>query len=183
MHIEEGVRMIPDSTRTTRGDVAAQLDDELGRLLRERRPRQAEQGTQDDALRRAGHELRAARTILVVEDEEDLRRLLQAMLEGAGYQVVDAGSGAKALERVREHQGPIDLVFTDVTLPDMDGQELARKMRELRPGTRIIYCSGFMPEDLARRGAPLEPAAVFIPKPLGLDELLQVIEDVISGRR
>lgn len=76
-------------------------------------------------------------TVLVLEDEESLRAIVREMLEGAGYAVLEAADGAEALHVVQRHEGPIDLLLSDVILPGMSGPELARSLVEMRPSLKV----------------------------------------------
>ena len=81
-------------------------------------------------------------TVLVVDDDESIRRLLLRVLKGAGYQVLEAWNGTQALTVSREHQDRIDLLVTDVVMPEMDGFVLAEILEALRPTTPVLYVTG-----------------------------------------
>jgi signal transduction histidine kinase/ActR/RegA family two-component response regulator len=117
----------------------------------------------------------SGRTVLVVDDDDDLRRMVERILRRAGYAALSAASGGEALELVRHHDGHIDLVVTDMVMPGMPGQALARELLALRPGLEIVFMSGFHP------GAPLDPRR-FVAKPFDRDTLLAVIADVLANR-
>ncbi len=115
----------------------------------------AQQHTQQSG----GHE-----TILLVEDAAPVRRLLQRTLEMSGYQVLVAESATSALQHCSRHEGPIDLLLTDVVLPRVGGPEIARRAAEVRPEIRVLFMSGFTDETLSRHG--LDPSRVeLIEKP------------------
>ena len=109
-------------------------------------------------------------TILLVEDAAPVRRLVQRTLEKAGYKVLPAGSATAALRHCARYQGSIDLLLTDVVLPKIGGPEIASRARELRPGIRVIFMSGFSDDTLTQHGLtarseallekPFTPAAV-----------------------
>ena len=85
-------------------------------------------------------------TILLCEDDDAIRDLLQQTLRAHGYQVLSAANGAAALELATRHDGSIDLLLTDITMPGIDGWELARRLRENQPGLRVAYTSGYTSE-------------------------------------
>jgi DNA-binding response OmpR family regulator len=89
-------------------------------------------------------------TVLVVEDEEDVRELARDILEMNGYLVLEALDGADATRLAETHPGPIDLLITDVVMPGTSGPELARRLRAHRPGLRVLCMSGY-PESADRR--------------------------------
>jgi PAS domain S-box-containing protein len=103
-------------------------------------------------------------TILVVEDQLEVRDLILQMLRLEGYRVVEADSGAAGLALAQQHQGPIALVITDVVMPDMNGRQLADKLTEVRPGIKILFMSGYTEDVVAHRGI-LDPGIQFISKP------------------
>ena len=101
---------------------------------------------------------RGRETILLVEDSGPVRRLVERMLSRKGYTVLAAESATAALRHCSRHEGPIDLLLTDVVLPRISGPEIARQARELRPELRVLFMSGFTDETLTQHGlSSLEP--------------------------
>ena len=119
-------------------------------------------------------------TILLVEDEDAVRSFAARALRMRGYTVMEASGGEIALDIVRKHQGTIDLLITDVVMPNMDGPTLVRAARKLRPEMRIIFMSGYA-EDAFRRGGEKAEELHFLPKPFGLKQLVAKVKDVLSG--
>ena len=95
-------------------------------------------------------------TILVAEDEPLVASIVKSTLRAHGFTVLFGENGERALEVAAAHDGPIDLLFTDVVMPKMDGVELARRMQETYPGTRVLYSSGYTNSALLKRGALIE---------------------------
>jgi signal transduction histidine kinase/CheY-like chemotaxis protein len=124
--------------------------------------------------RRSGGE-----TILVVEDEESVRALVQKVLEKRGYNVLSAPNGAAALEIVGEGE-PIDLLLTDIVMPGIPGQDLARRVAELRPGILVLFMSGYAEDAIAGRGM-LGPDANFLEKPFTPSGLATIVRSVLDG--
>ncbi len=121
-------------------------------------------------------------TILVVEDEDVVRDLGRAILEGAGYAVIEAGNAEGAL-RICERGEPFDLLISDVMLPGMSGRELTRMAREIRgPDLPVVYMSGYTESTVHERGGPLLPGATFIEKPLTQRALLERVRSVLDAR-
>ena len=112
----------------------------------------ASPGPEPEAGRAEGTE-----TVLVVEDETDVRALVRRVLQRHGYQVIEASDGEEALARARAHEGPIHLLLADVVLPGMGGPELARRLMPERPEMKCIYMSGYidMPRSLDTNGLRL----------------------------
>ena len=103
-------------------------------------------------------------TILLVEDELVVRRLVAEILESNGYSVLQAGDGPSALELLRRHTGPLDLLVTDVVMPGMSGPEVAGAVAAMRPGTQVLYISGYTDSSIGHHGV-LEPGIAFLQKP------------------
>src|SRR5262249_11381250 len=111
-----------------------------------------------------GAESRGSQTILRVGDGGDAREPGRGMLPMAGYTVLEAARGDEALRLCHDSARPIDLLLTDVVMPQMSGPELAKKIVELRPGTKVVYMSGYTDDALGHHGV-LEPDIVLLPKP------------------
>src|SRR3990172_9045875 len=103
-------------------------------------------------------------TILIVEDDEGLRTMAGMMLEDLGYTVLSCPSGEEALSLLAAYEGNVELLFTDVVMPGMNGKGLAEEVRSLRPEVKVLYTSGYPDNDIAHRGV-LDPGALFIQKP------------------
>jgi PAS domain S-box-containing protein len=109
-------------------------------------------------------------TILLVEDESVVRRLVAEILESTGYTVMQAGDGPSALELLRRHSGTLDLLVTDVVMPGMSGPEVAQAVTSMRPGTQVLYTSGYTDSAIGHHGV-LEPGIAFLQKPFSADDL------------
>jgi len=119
-------------------------------------------------------------TILLVEDETVVRRLVAEILETAGYNVLQAGDGPSALELLRRHVGPIDLLVTDVVMPGMSGPEVAQAVVAMRPGTQVLYTSGYTDSAIGHHGV-LEPGIAFLQKPFSADDLTRRVRALIDA--
>jgi PAS domain S-box-containing protein len=119
----------------------------------------------------------ATETLLLVEDEPAVRRLTRRMLEGRGYRVIEASAGAEALATARGHSGRIHLLLTDVIMPGMSGRELATQLLIERPGTRVVYMSGY-PDDAVLRQDLGQVA--FVQKPFTADNLAAKVREAIA---
>jgi two-component system cell cycle sensor histidine kinase/response regulator CckA len=121
-------------------------------------------------------------TILLVEDEEQVRELARIALEMSGYRVLEAADGVEALQRSAEHEGPIELLVTDVVMPQMSGRQLAEKMKVIRPGMRVLYMSGYTDDAIVHHGV-LDSAAAFIQKPFSPREMARKVRDLLNEQR
>jgi signal transduction histidine kinase/DNA-binding response OmpR family regulator len=124
---------------------------------------------------------RGAETILVVEDEDAVRKLVVSVLSGLGYGVLQASEGMEALEAARVNAGGIDLLLTDVVMARMGGRELASRLRLLNPSIRVAYMSGYTEEAIVRHGV-LDAEAHFLQKPFSPGALARRIREVLDGR-
>jgi two-component system cell cycle sensor histidine kinase/response regulator CckA len=118
-------------------------------------------------------------TVLVVEDDDAVRRMTREILMIKGYNVVDVRSGADAIDLLEGHKETIDLVLTDVSMPGMKGQELGERLGKLRSGVRLLYMSAYT-EDAILDDGVLGPGTAFIEKPFSADELARKVREVLS---
>jgi PAS domain S-box-containing protein len=121
-----------------------------------------------------GHE-----TVLVVEDQEEVRRLTVAILKLYGYRVLDAADARQALSVMEMQQGKIDLLLTDVILPGINGRELSDRMRVLNPKLKVLFTSGYTADVIARRGV-LDPEVAYLPKPFTAEGLAMKVREVLT---
>jgi two-component system cell cycle sensor histidine kinase/response regulator CckA len=119
-------------------------------------------------------------TLLVVDDEDALRDVAGRILTGAGYEVLAADCGSRALELAAEHSGEIDLLVSDVVMPGMLGKELAERLTDARPTTRVLYMSGYAQPILASQGN-LDPSVVLLEKPFTATDLLTAVRKRLDG--
>jgi signal transduction histidine kinase/CheY-like chemotaxis protein len=124
----------------------------------------------------------ASATILVVEDAEDLREITTLILTKRGYQVITAANGLEALEVVKNHAGPIDLLLTDVVMPHMHGPELAERIAASQPEIRVLYMSGYA-QPMVDNGGTLEDGVLLIEKPFTEPVLLDGVEHALHASR
>jgi CheY-like chemotaxis protein len=117
-------------------------------------------------------------TILVVEDEDSVRALLKEILTDGGYRILEAKNGAEGLETARRHDGPIDLVVTDVMMPELSGPELARRLRRERPGVPVLFISGYTGNHAV--GGDATERVVFLQKPFNTADLVRTVRDLLD---
>ena len=120
-------------------------------------------------------------TVLVTEDEPQILAMIARMLSGQGYNVMAAANGDEALRLAGSPDDQIiNLLFTDVMMPRMDGKELATELRIGRPDVKVIFTSGNAEEAVFEQGLPDENAA-FLQKPFMLDDLARIVRDVLDS--
>ena len=119
-------------------------------------------------------------TVLLVEDDDSLRSLTHTFLMGLGYKVVDAASGEEAVHILREYSQPIHLLLTDVVMPGINGRETAMKIKEHRPGIRILYVSGYAHDAFMQEGTVANDEG-FLEKPFAFEELAEKIREILDA--
>jgi two-component system cell cycle sensor histidine kinase/response regulator CckA len=123
---------------------------------------------------------RGKETVLVVEDEDSVRELVRQILEENGHAVITARHGRDALLTAERDERPIDLLVTDVVMPEMNGGELVERLQAQRPGLKVLYISGYTNDEVLRRGVPGSTAS-FLHKPFTTDAFLRRVQEVLEG--
>ncbi|MEA2794266.1 MAG: two-component system, cell cycle sensor histidine kinase and response regulator CckA [Bradyrhizobium sp.] len=118
-------------------------------------------------------------TILLVEDEEGLRSLNARGLRSRGYSVIEASNGVEAMEALEQENGAVDLVVSDVVMPEMDGPTLLKTMRGRNPDLKIIFVSGYA-EDAFEKSLPENQQFAFLPKPFTLSQLVAAVKETMA---
>src|ERR1700746_3043069 len=121
----------------------------------------------------------ARETILVVEDEVNLRRLTRQFLDNQGYTVLEAADGAEAVQICVAHQGIIHLLLTDVIMPGMNGRELAHRVSEIRPNMKVLYMAGYTENAIGHNGT-LDAGITLLQKPFTLHALKAKVREVLD---
>ena len=123
--------------------------------------------------------LHGTETILVVEDEEPLRRLARRILESRGYTVLDAGNGHEAIAVMARHGDEIDLVLSDIVMPNMGGRELVERLLPVYPSLRVLFMSGYT-EDMMLQHRIAELGIVVLEKPFTPEGLARMVRSVLD---
>jgi CheY-like chemotaxis protein len=121
-------------------------------------------------------------TILLVEDETNVRELISQYLRDMGHTVVEASDGAEALEVAHRYREPLHMLVTDMVMPKMSGRELADRLLEQYPQLKVLFISGYTSDTAARHGI-LEGEMAFLQKPFGLRDLARKIREVLNTSR
>src|SRR3954447_11768507 len=119
-------------------------------------------------------------TILAVDDDRSVLGMLELALSGAGYRVIPATGGWSAVEAYEKCSHPIDLLLTDVIMPDLTGPVLAERLRARQPGLPVLFISGFHDADLVQRFVTAK-GFTLLPKPFSVDALLRVVDQALYG--
>ncbi len=121
-------------------------------------------------------------TILLVEDDDAIRKISHIVLESAGYRLIDAADGEEAVEKFRERGGEVDLLLLDMIMPGKNGKEVYEEIERLKPGIRVIFVSGYTAHQTTREAASL-PDTELLLKPVSPRDLLQKVRAVLDRRR
>jgi len=121
-------------------------------------------------------------TLLLIEDEQQVRELALEILLGHGYRVLEASSGTEAVGMAEKHPEPIQMVVTDVVMPGMNGREAYERLSRLRPDLKVLYMSGYTESAIVHRGV-LEPGTAFLQKPFTIPSFLERIREVLDASR
>ena len=119
--------------------------------------------------------------ILLVDDEPQVVALVREMLIREGYSVVGAGEGDEALQYAEQPDNPIDLLLTDIVMPQLNGRELADRVRSMRPGLRVLYMSGFMKEAILKYYGISITGIPFLQKPFTRETLARKVREVLDA--
>jgi CheY-like chemotaxis protein len=122
---------------------------------------------------------RGSETILLVEDEDEVRGLARDILQASGYTVLEAPDGAEALRIGGHHPGTIHLMLTDVVMPGISGRELANRLTALRPEMAVLFMSGYTDNAVVHHGV-LDPGAAFLQKPMAPDALVRKVREILD---
>jgi len=124
--------------------------------------------------------IHGSETILVVEDEEQVRELVTEMLETYGYKILEAFNGREAIDIYNKNRNQISLILTDVVMPEMGGKKLIQSLDNFKPGTRVLYMSGYTDNAIDEQGI-LDPGTQFIQKPFSPADLLLKVRKVLDS--
>jgi len=180
-----------DLVRITKGALASfvgtviKVDDQTDRLTvlgRIDGQPDSEQGTLDisaQLVEKLSETVRGTETILLVEDDESVRRLVHEVLESFGYRLLDAANGIEALLICEHSAEPIHLLVTDIVMPRMSGREVASRLAALRPEIKVLFMSGYTDEAIHHGMLDADPT--FIQKPFAPEALARKVRDVLDG--
>ena len=178
-----GLSMIYGFVKQSGGHVKLYSEDGQGTTIKIYLPRLLGDGLVEDeeGIGRLAAELVGQReTILVVEDDVDVRSYTVESLRELGYHVLEAHDGTSALHQLEKFDGAIDLLFTDVVMPRMSGSQLTAEARKLQPGLKVLYTSGYTRNAVDHNGR-LDPGVEMIAKPFTFEGLAQRVRDVLDS--
>ena len=122
----------------------------------------------------------AGKTILVLDDEADVRKLVAAMLTSNGYKVLTADNGDNAIKAFRRSKQPVDMLLLDVVSPGLSGPMVADRIAEIQPGLRVLFMSGYDNTNVVQRYV-VEKGYALLPKPFTMDQLSKKVREVMDS--
>jgi signal transduction histidine kinase len=175
-----GLSTLYGIVRQTGGDVMVHSEVGKGTTFKIYLPRT------DEALDTRPHvvslaDMRAKETILVTEDERGVRKLVHRVLEKYGYTVLVAARGHEAIKICKEYAGPIDMLVTDVVMPEMSGKQLSELVTQLRPEIRVLFMSGYTAEAILHQGK-VDRSTAFVQKPFAASALAQKVREMLDAK-
>lgn len=174
-----GLSTVYGIVKQSGGHVLTESGPGCGATFRIYLPRLQDTADQESSMRAAAGPAPGSETVLLVEDEESVRKLVRRTLEARGYIVLEASHGGAALEIAANHSGPIHMLITDMVMPQMSGTELAGHISRTHPTTRVLYLSGYA-EDAVIHQSGLQPGTAFLQKPFTLNMLTRKVREVLE---
>ncbi|HEV2447543.1 MAG TPA: ATP-binding protein [Candidatus Sulfopaludibacter sp.] len=173
-----GLATVYGIVKQSHGWIAVYSEPGKGTSFQIHLPRLAAGAAPPEIAETESRELRGSETVLVVEDQEEVRSYAVGVLESYGYKVLEAADGAQALALADRHQGSIDVLLTDVVLPGMNGRQLAGRLAAERPGLKVLYTSGYTQDVIAHRGV-LDRDVTYLAKPYTAEALAAKLRSVM----
>jgi len=174
-----GLSTVYGIVKQSGGDIVVYSEPSQGTCVKIYFPAVNEAATEDVAENHTERASSGSETILMVEDEEAVRKLVRRTLEKQGYRLLVAASGIEALDIVEHYKGPLDLLITDVIMPQMGGRELAERLKTLRPDIQILFISGYTESTVVRTGS-LAKDEMFLPKPFTPVTLARRVRELLD---
>ena len=175
-----GLSMVYGVVKQSGGHVTVYSEPGVGTTFKIYLPRVEDAPDKDRGASVPSAPVGGAETILVVEDEEAVRRLTCRALEARGYTVLPAADADEALLLCEKHAGEIDLMITDVVMPQLSGREVARRAAALRPGMKVLFMSGYTDDAIVQHGV-LDAGTAFLQKPFTPRSLAQKVREVLDA--
>jgi signal transduction histidine kinase/CheY-like chemotaxis protein len=177
-----GLSMVYGIVKQNSGHIGVYSEPGRGTTFKMYLPRVDEPMEATDSPARSVALPRGTETVLLVEDEPQVRTLIRDTLQRHGYAVLEARHGVEALVMAANHPDPIHLLVTDVVMPQVSGPQVAQRLAPARPDMKVLYMSGYAEHAVIHHGV-LDPGAAFLHKPFSLDVLAAKVREALNGSR
>jgi CheY-like chemotaxis protein len=174
-----GLSMVYGIVKQSKGNIWVYSEPGKGTTFKIYLPRVEKDAVEKEEVEATAESLTGSETILVVEDNDMVLGLAQTILQHYGYSVLTAQDGEEAIKVSKEHDGPIDLMLTDVVMPKMSGKEVAERLNALRPDMKVLYMSGYTGNAIVHHGV-LDREMRFIQKPFTTESLARKVREVLD---
>jgi two-component system cell cycle sensor histidine kinase/response regulator CckA len=179
-----GLSTVYGIVKQTGGYVFAESEEGKGTTFRVYLPRHIVESEDElpqraDKKKEATRDLTGTGRVLLVEDEDVVRNFAARALSRQGYEVLEAGTGVEAIEVMEREGGRIDIIVSDVIMPEMDGPSMLKEMRKTKPDIKIIFVSGY-PDDAFKRSLDDNETYAFLPKPFTLPQLAAKVKEQLG---
>ncbi|OQX86624.1 MAG: hypothetical protein B6D55_05580, partial [Candidatus Omnitrophica bacterium 4484_70.2] len=176
-----GLSTVYGAVKQSKGFIDVYSEEGRGTTIRIYIPKAQSNSIQYDQVQRLATIETGSESILVVEDDNTLRKMIKLMLKKLGYTIFEASSGIEALEMIEKGKSKgIDLLLTDVIMPKLNGSELAEKVKRINPGIKILFTSGYTNNAIEHHGI-LNNSRFFISKPFSLRDLADKVHEVLEA--
>jgi CheY-like chemotaxis protein len=175
-----GLATVHGIVKQSQGHISVESEAGLGTTFKVFFPSASEPVASEPGPAAVSSAPRGSETLLLVEDEEPVRKLAGHILRDCGYRVLEAGDGSEAIRVCLEEAGPIQLVISDAVLPFLSGSALAERIKELRPDCRVLFMSGYTDDAVLRHGV-LESGYAFLQKPFRPADLALTVRQILDG--
>ena len=176
-----GLSMVYGIVKQSGGNIWVYSEPDKGTTFKVYLPRVTERPDPIKDRRPARKPTSGTETLLVVEDEPGVRKLICSILRHRGYDILEAAGGKQALALCESHAGPIHLLITDVVMPEMDGRELSDRVATLRPDVGMLFMSGYADNAIVQHRV-LEPGTAFLQKPFTPSALADKVREVLDAK-